>query len=280
MPPLEVKRSCGEAVSRIQPRQRYGALLEECRDRLRRIGAHERWHPELVELAAGGKLLRPYLLLAAADAVGGDAARSLQAAEAVELLHAASLVHDDIVDGSPLRRGRPALHVTVGREVALVAGDLLLTTAVARLATPEDGADSGRRLRAVAIFAACAARCCLGEIADLGLDRRTLGAEYVAVAREKTAAQFVGAATIGAVLSGSTDAERHALATYAEALGVAFQLDDDLRDRDVRARSAWALRSLYVERALTALQSLRRSPGRAALHDLADSLRGADGHDR
>lgn len=175
---------------------------------------------------AGGKRLRPLLVLAAA-APGDPAAarRAVAAAAGVELLHTATLVHDDLLDGATERRGAPTVVQAHGPAAALQAGDLLLARAFT--ATARSGAPA-----AVAILGEAAAELTRGEsdqaaqAFDLGVGEQ----EYLARCRRKTAALFTAAVRIGAVVGGHDAAATRALVEYAEALGVAFQILDDVLD--------------------------------------------------
>jgi Polyprenyl synthetase len=307
--PAGLKRGCGSVAppyERATPARNgahadanpYETLLASCRESLKRAGSASGWPTELTELVTGGKLLRPLLLVSSASAVGGRPERLLHAAEAMELLHTASLVHDDIVDDTDQRRERAALHRTVGTDVALVAGDLLLTTAFSRLAAAPEDADPARVVRAVRVFAECAALCCDGELAELAPNTRG-PSTYVSIARRKTASQFVAAATIGGLLAGGSEEELRMLSEYGESLGIAFQIDDDLRDRGHdsigrrlptglatagrrRTVAAAELRTRYAGRALRSIRTLDCSPGRDVLDELAHRLGGGShvAHDR
>lgn len=178
-----------------------------------------------------GKLLRPLLVLCFAGAVGAPPGRVVPGAEAVEILHAGSLVHDDILDGDELRRGLPSVQYAYGTDRALLAGDALFFEVFTALT---ECADRGVPDRAVARACALAAEAglmvCQGAVDELGLsgswDRTP--AEYLRMARGKTAALFRTAARLGVVLGGGTEAECEAAAGYGDALGVAFQLRDDI----------------------------------------------------
>jgi geranylgeranyl pyrophosphate synthase len=204
---------------------------------------------------AGGKRLRPMLVLAAAEAVcerhGGSTSAAvivaLPAACAVELIHTYSLVHDDLpaMDNDTMRRGRPTAHVAFGEGMAILSGDGLLTEAFALLARePTAGADGSaapielarRRLRAVGVIAdaAGAAGMVGGQAIDLRaaepgaapLDAEALAAMHV----RKTGALIRGSALAGAVLAGASPEEEAAIGEYGEALGLAFQIVDDILD--------------------------------------------------
>jgi len=172
----------------------------------------------------------------ATSAVGGDPANAMCGAKAIELLHVASLVHDDIIDGAVERRGMPALHVQLGVERALVIGDYLLLRAMTVL-TQDTSCDSGTTVRVLGTLGAYAEQCCRGQVRELepsaAGDRER---EYAAVAGWKTGAPFAAAASVGAILGGGLDPEIEALGEYGTRLGIAFQIEDDLRDLGDDAR--------------------------------------------
>jgi geranylgeranyl pyrophosphate synthase len=145
-------------------------------------------------------------------------------AHAIELLHGASLIHDDIVDNAPHRRGVPALHKQVGPEVALVLGDYLLVRAYAVLGGMGDLAAD-----AVSLVSRHAQRCCLGQAQELQLTQTTEKA-YISTVSAKTGAVFAAAAELGVLAANGTMAQRAAARRYGESLGVAYQISDDVAD--------------------------------------------------
>jgi geranylgeranyl pyrophosphate synthase len=184
-----------------------------------------------------GKRLRPALVLAACEACGGDAPAALAPACAIELLHAYTLVHDDLpaMDDDDERRGRPTVHVAFGEAIAILAGDGLLTLAFGALA--ELGPRAGD---AVAVLArrAGAAELLAGQARDLALAAAgSVGAavtglaEIEAIHAAKTGALFAAACELGAIAAGADPATRDALGRYGMAIGIAFQHADD-RDDD------------------------------------------------
>jgi geranylgeranyl pyrophosphate synthase len=194
-----------------------------------------------------GKRLRPALVVAACEAVGGTAEAALPPAVAVELLHAYTLVHDDLpaMDDDDERRGRPTVHVAFGEAIAILAGDGLLTLAFGTLA--ELGP---RAADAVAVLARRAGdgELLAGQARDLTLAGRLGAAPVVpatiAVAEVvhagKTGALFAAACELGAIAAGADPATRTALARYGLAIGVAFQHADDQDDRELQHLAAAA----------------------------------------
>lgn len=183
-------------------------------------------------LLAPGKLLRPLMLLTAAEAVGGRREDVLPAAAAVEHLHVASLVHDDIIDNDDLRRGRPSVHARYGVPDAIVTGDALLFevfAVVAECAAPPEAV-----VTAVAELARAGSDLCRGQVQESqlvapgpGRPGSTLD-DYLEVAALKTGALFRGACRAGAALGGGDAEQVDLLGDYGHHTGVAFQLFDDL----------------------------------------------------
>ncbi len=183
----------------------------------------------------GGKRLRPLLVLATCEAVGGLADAALRAACAVELIHAYSLVHDDMpcMDNDVLRRGKPTVHVRFGEAQALLAGDALQALAF-ELLVPGDGslpdAMSARLCRLLAL-AAGADGMAGGQAVDLAsvgvaLDQSALEAMH----RRKTGALLQASVTMGAATAAAAPGVQGALADYGAHLGLAFQVVDDILD--------------------------------------------------
>ena len=173
-------------------------------------------------IAAGGKRLRPLLVFLAAGAPPPDTDGLLGAAVAVELIHGATLIHDDVLDGSPLRRGRPTVFATAGRSMAVATGDLLFSRAFAELAATGS-------VEAVRILSHATRELAAGEVmqradafaAELGIER------YLERCRLKTAVLFRAACELGALQS---DGPAAALAAFGEQIGLAFQILDDVLD--------------------------------------------------
>jgi len=183
----------------------------------------------------GGKRLRPLLVLAASEAMGGNAQAALRAACAVELIHAYSLVHDDMpcMDNDVLRRGKPTVHVQYGEASALLAGDALQALAF-ELLTPDDGsvpeATQAQLCRLLA-RAAGSAGMAGGQAIDLASVGMKLNeTELREMHRLKTGALLQGSVLMGASCGTLTSAEREALSVYGAAIGLAFQVVDDILD--------------------------------------------------
>ncbi|HEU4950498.1 MAG TPA: farnesyl diphosphate synthase [Holophagaceae bacterium] len=190
-------------------------------------------------LEAGGKRVRPILCLLAAEAAGGRAEDALPGALALECVHTYSLVHDDLpaMDDDDLRRGKPTCHIAFGEAHAILAGDGLLTEAFRILALEGDLA-ADRRVEAISILAEAAGWRGMvgGQALDLeGEVLTAAGTPYgldhlKTIHRLKTGALLRAAAELGAVLAGADPARQEALRAYGEALGLAFQIQDDILD--------------------------------------------------
>jgi octaprenyl-diphosphate synthase len=176
-------------------------------------------------LGAGGKRVRPALLLLSAELCGYTGPRCFQVAAAVELLHTATLLHDDVVDLSELRRGRPSANAVWGNRRAVLAGDFFYARASSMIV--EDG-----DLDILWIFAATIRSMAEGELLQLerSFDPSVTEAHYFAVIEHKSAVLLSAACEAGSILGGVTRAERRKLADYGRELGLAFQLRDDALD--------------------------------------------------
>lgn len=185
---------------------------------------------------AGGKRLRPALCVAAAETVGGDRETVLPMACAIELIHTYSLVHDDLpaMDNDEKRRGKPTCHVQFGEATAILAGDALLTRAfeIAAIAGMQS-ADNHQQRWLMAIAALAAAAGCQGmiegQMRDMAFEGRLLPEdELETLHRFKTGKMIEVSVDCGALLSGAASSTRQALGRYAQNLGLAFQVADDI----------------------------------------------------
>jgi octaprenyl-diphosphate synthase len=177
-------------------------------------------------LASGGKRIRPALLLLAARACGAaECARSITLASATEMMHAATLMHDDIVDHAATRRGRPSAMARWGADVSVLVGDFLYSRAIQDLV-----ADADRRI--LAAFANATVAMTEAEVLQLQLlhDLRIVEADYLKIVTGKTAALMSAACRAGALVANAPEAVVEALAGYGLDLGIGFQLVDDALD--------------------------------------------------
>jgi geranylgeranyl diphosphate synthase, type II len=186
---------------------------------------------------AGGKRVRPILLLAACETVGGEIRGAMPAACAMEMIHTYSLIHDDLpaMDDDDFRRGNPTNHKVYGEATAILAGDALLTEAFILLARAEEGAHPAARLRVIHEIAhASGSRGMVGgqvvdmesEGKDVEIDLATLS--YIHT--HKTGALIRASVRAGAILGGASVESLAALTRYGEAIGLAFQIADDILD--------------------------------------------------
>ncbi|HLA75995.1 MAG TPA: farnesyl diphosphate synthase [Vicinamibacteria bacterium] len=218
-------------------RQRVDTALDAA------LPAESAW-PETIHRAvryslfAGGKRLRPLLVLAAGEAVGGAEVELLPLACAVEMIHTYSLIHDDLpaMDNDDLRRGKPTSHKVFGEAIAILAGDALLTRAFQSMTeVPEDwtGDRLRRRLEATALLGDAAGTSGLigGQVMDLESEGRDISApDLERLHRAKTGALLAACVRGGAILGGAQAAQRQCLDRYAAAMGLAFQIVDDVLD--------------------------------------------------
>src|SRR5436309_8988192 len=187
---------------------------------------------------AGGERLRPVLVLAAGDAVGGDPAETMPLACAVEMIHTYSLIHDDLpaMDNDDLRRGKPTSHKVFGEAIAILAGDALLTRAfhlMAEVPAGWEGERIRRRLAASAVLGeACGTAGLIGgQVVDLESEGRAVDpASLERLHRAKTGALLGACVRGGAILGGASEQDLGRLTRYASAIGLAFQVVDDVLD--------------------------------------------------
>lgn len=208
------------------------SLLSICNDSIRELGFNREpsllYSPIEYTLEAGGKRLRPVLLLAVSDMFGGDVHHALPAAMAVEVFHNFTLLHDDIMDNAPTRRGRPTVHRKWNSNVAILSGDAMVISSYDILSqTPVD-----KLPRLLADFTLLGQGVCEGQLYDMEFEHRndvTID-EYIEMIRLKTAVLFAGAARMGAILGNATETACSQIYEFGINLGLAFQIQDDLLD--------------------------------------------------
>lgn len=212
----------GSAFDHVQPvlhqvEQAIRAQLASNSDLVAAVGEHV--------LGSGGKRIRPALVLFAAELCGYTGPRRVQIAASIEFLHTATLMHDDVVDGAHLRRGRPAANALWGNRRAVLVGDFCYARASSMVV--EDG-----DLDILALFADTIRQMAEGEILQLqrSFDPTVTESHYYDVISRKSAALFAAACESGAILGGVTRAERRRVAEFGRELGLAFQLRDDALD--------------------------------------------------
>ena len=178
-------------------------------------------------ISGGGKRMRPMLTLASADLIGYQGTRHHLLAAAVEFIHTATLLHDDVVDGSDTRRGKETANIVFGNPATVLVGDFLFARAFELMV--EDGS-----LKVLKILSSASAIIAQGEVDQLVSQRRIETSEerYLHIIGAKTAALFAAACRIAAVVAEKSDAVESALDSYGRNLGIAFQLVDDAIDYD------------------------------------------------
>ncbi len=188
----------------------------------------ELYEPITYLLSLGGKRLRPALVLMAADLFDGDIAAAIAPALAIELFHNFTLMHDDIMDKAPLRRGKPTVHAKWNEPVAILSGDVMFVQAYKMMiqVKPE-------LLSAVLdVFNQTAIGVCEGQQIDMNFENRATVSinEYLEMIRLKTAVLLGGALKIGALIGNASENDAQLLYDFGENLGIAFQLQDDILD--------------------------------------------------
>lgn len=179
---------------------------------------------------AGGKRIRPFLTMVSCESVGGDAQKVLPFAAALELMHNFTLVHDDIMDRSLIRRNTPTVHVRYGEPAAILSGDLLFAKSFEALLEAQVDFSLFKQLEQD--FVSCIIAICEGQQLDMEFEQQKIirEQEYLDMVRKKTGALFELSAKGGALIGGGDNKEVRALAAYGMALGYAFQIWDDYLD--------------------------------------------------
>lgn len=216
-----------------KPHDRLSAVLATDMERVnalirtRMASEHAPRIPEVTAhlVEAGGKRLRPMLTLATARLCGYDGEHHIRLAATVEFIHTATLLHDDVVDESAQRRGRPTANLLWDNKSSVLVGDYLFSRSFQLMV--ETGS-----LRVLDILANASATIAEGEVLQLSAaqDLRTSEDIYLKVIRGKTAALFSAATEVGGVIAGAREDQIRALHVYGDALGIAFQIVDDLLD--------------------------------------------------
>ncbi|HYY59047.1 MAG TPA: farnesyl diphosphate synthase [Pyrinomonadaceae bacterium] len=237
-------RASSEPITAIGPRE-VRDFFRECREqtdaRLDELVPAETTEPSIVHQAmrwslfAGGKRLRPALLLATGRAFGAEDASLLNIACALEMIHTYSLIHDDLpsMDDDFLRRGRPTCHIRFDEATAILAGDALQTLAFQTIAE-EERLSAEVRVRVIAEIARAAGTpggMIAGQAYDLAAESREVtGDELERIHRHKTGALFIAAVRSGATIAGANGVEMEAVTRYGASIGLLFQITDDLLD--------------------------------------------------
>jgi geranylgeranyl diphosphate synthase type II len=179
-------------------------------------------------LSLGGKRLRPVLCLMANDMFGGEAQHAMPAALAVEVFHNFTLVHDDIMDNAPIRRGKPTVHEKWNQTIAILSGDLMMIKAIDLLVSTQK-TDVGKLIQ---IFNKAAAEVCEGQQLDMNFEtlNEVQVQQYLDMITLKTAVLLGASLKLGATIAGATDDDAEKLYLFGKHIGVAFQIQDDLLD--------------------------------------------------
>lgn len=226
---------------------------------------------------SSGKRIRPILLLAACEAVGGDPRRALPAACALEMIHTYSLIHDDLpsLDDDDYRRGRPSCHKRFGEALAVLAGDALLTRSFELLAQAGANGHAALHLAVIRRIARAAGTGGMigGQVVDIERPRRAVTRRRLHyINTHKTGALIAAAVEAGALLGGATPSQYRCLCRYGERIGLVFQIVDDCLDGDGMARLLGPRRAAAQARRLTeeAVAALRPlGPAAERLRQLA-----------
>lgn len=186
------------------------------------------YEPIRYAMASGGKRLRPMLALMAADLFGGKEEDVLPAAMALEMFHNFTLLHDDLMDGAPVRRGRPTVYKQYGDNTAILSGDQMLIEAYRLIAEVPTHTLS----RVLPLFTQMATEICEGQQYDMDFEQRSdvTIPEYMTMIRLKTSVLLGTALHIGALIAGASEADQEAIYSFGVNLGLAFQIQDDMLD--------------------------------------------------
>jgi len=239
--------------------QRYERLMQEC------MQSDERIQKSVLSYIASrtGKQLRPLIVLLCAKICNPITDKTLRAAVALEMLHNASLVHDDVVDNSDTRRGKPAVHTQWSNKVAILTGDYMLAKVIGLVAEV-------RNIRILEIVSRLGQSLSSGEMLQLHIGQTMWIDEerYIRVIDQKTAQLFQACAEAGAESAGCTPRQRKALSEYGRLLGLCFQIKDDIFDysdlEEIGKPTMSDLRDGKVT--LPLIEALRRAPEEEAAH--------------
>ncbi|MEM3040783.1 MAG: polyprenyl synthetase family protein [Nitrososphaerota archaeon] len=192
---------------------------------------HQELHKASTHLLyAGGKRIRPFLVLASCELVGGNPEVAVPFAAAIELVHNFTLIHDDIIDRDKLRRGVATVHTLYGTPMAILAGDTLFAKAFESLMAAAGSVPPKRLLKAVDVMTKATIKVCEGQAMDMEFAHRLKVSEreYLMMIGKKTAALMVAASEMGAIVGGGTPLKVNRLRKAMEAAGLAFQMVDDI----------------------------------------------------
>jgi geranylgeranyl diphosphate synthase type II len=188
----------------------------------------ELYEPISYLMQLGGKRMRPVLVLISTELFDGNVLNALDAAIGIELFHNFTLMHDDIMDKAPLRRGKPTVHAKWNESAAILSGDVMFVEAYKLMIK----VDNSILREVLAIFSNTASGVCQGQQADMNFENRDDVSlpEYLEMIRQKTAVLLAGSMQIGALIGGAAQEQAKLLYEFGENLGLAFQLQDDILD--------------------------------------------------
>jgi octaprenyl-diphosphate synthase len=273
-----------EFLDRIEVKtKKYLEGIDQAIERELSRYSDSRFHGPLRYALEGGKRIRPLVLLLAAEAVGHtDDEKVLDAAVAVELLHAESIIHDDIIDQEASRRGRAAFHVRYGYSTSLLTADFVFAMILAIAARYPDR-------RVATTISNAAMNMCEGEYAELTIDPEMYPLdweEYLEIISKKTAALFETSVRLGGLVGGASAEKLEALTEYGRCLGIAYQIHDDILDWGTEDKMTAALKrqgderlllsrlqsmtDSYTKKAQERLSALDKSPATSLLVELTD----------
>ncbi len=193
-------------------------------------GSHpkELYEPISYIMSLGGKRLRPVFVLMACDFFGGDTAKAIHPAIAVELFHNFTLVHDDIMDNAPLRRSQPTVHEKWNGNTAILSADAMMVKAYQELCK----ADNSMLPKLLDIFSDTAVKVCEGQQLDMNFEKlsKVPILHYLKMIELKTAVLLAGSLKMGAIIGGARDEDAQSLYNFGKHIGIAFQLQDDILD--------------------------------------------------
>lgn len=228
---IEDKKFCSKQYTTMQRNQSQlqNLFIKYLENQVFDRAPHSLYAPVAYFMTLGGKRLRPLLALMGCEMFGRPAEAALPAAMAVEVFHNFSLVHDDIMDEAPLRRGMPTVHEKYSANTAILSGDAMLIESYHFLCqSPADASLS----RLMHIFNQTALEVCEGQAADMDFETRDDVSlpEYLRMIEQKTAALIGGALALGAVIGGAGEEDTAHLDAFGRNIGIAFQIQDDLLD--------------------------------------------------
>lgn len=214
----------------IERYQQYKKLIEAELDKLcfSRQVPTEVYRPIDYMLAIGGKRLRPVITLAACEAFGGDVQKAIRPALGIEVFHNFTLIHDDIMDNAPIRRGKPTVHHKWNTNVGILSGDMMLIKAYELICS----VDISKLSRVLRVFNDTATKVCEGQQLDMEFEEKAsvTVTDYLQMIEAKTAVLLGGALQVGAIIAGAGDEDAEKMYRFGCKIGSAFQIKDDWLD--------------------------------------------------